>query len=433
MTTPQGSENLGIPSLPERREFIQQTSADVRGEVSRARQEGRAYGQEIFGPGSLGRIPSEQFAITPFALPQLDQDLALLRGYAQPGGALPQSFQQAQAAAAGLGQGISPEERQALLEQGRSGIQRGFLTSLRTLRSLQSGTGKRAETAEAREAEALRASMGLQRDLEQGLMVEDLARRQSGRIVGAQLQAQLAGQEAQFRLGQTGLGAEAASRLGALGQAGGTQQLAAAQLGQEGRLQAAQFNRESQLINLRQSMEEKQKALQTELATVGLSSATETGAAARALSILQQDISLEFGKRSLDLEQQAINKPAPEAPEGGMSVVCTTFREMNLMPINVYNQEQWLYAKFVDADITAGYHLFGKPLAKAIRGSRLLQRIFLPLALAWAAELNRQSGIASSSPFLGKVIFYIGRPICKIIGRMSNFFGDRTPKRPNRG
>ena len=355
----------------EMRGEIEQTTAGIRKQTDVARQEGLQRGQQLFG--DLGRAsPAPQIA-----------------GLDLSGSPLAQATEMAKRMAT---EGLSSQEEQVLRERSQQQISSRVQDALRQQRSLSSDMGMRGETRQAREADILKAAIRQERDSAAGLQAADIALRREG--------------------------------LGLFGLLGGKMAETQQQQNQL-KFQLGQLSSQIEQFNIGVGGTERQRQLMTELANVGLQQATESMGIQRVLQSVGLEQAAKSQERAFALQQQEINRPiqGPSGGGGGGSpCVCTALWELGLMPDEIYNAEGWVMARFVDEEITVGYHWFGMPLARAIRGSRLLQWIFLPLALAWAHELNRQAGIASSSPFLGKLIFYVGRPICKLLGKIKGFF-----------
>jgi len=135
-----GGLNLGAP-----RDIV---FGSIQDKLNQARQQ---RGQE-FQQGALGRIDPNAFSgDTLFASDRL-KDLAL---------------------------GMDSQQLQALRSRGQEGIQQNFLSSLRDLRALNSDRSVPSELAASRKADLLRDRLRASKDLEQGMIIDDLNRRQS--------------------------------------------------------------------------------------------------------------------------------------------------------------------------------------------------------------------------------------------------------------
>ncbi len=156
---------LNIPTPEERQAQIRAGVEELRGRVDQDRQAGREQGQELFGEGSLGRIPEDTG-----------------------------SLGRARALAEERAGGLSDEERQLITERETRAIDSASMTALRTLRGIQSGAGMRGATAEARETDILKERMRSMRDLNESVRLMDFQREQQG----LQQFGQLASQEQEF-------------------------------------------------------------------------------------------------------------------------------------------------------------------------------------------------------------------------------------------
>lgn len=99
----------------------------------------------------------------------------------------------------------------------------------------------------------------------------------------------------------------------------------------------------------------------------------------------------------------------------GAKVICTVLHEHGMLSSRLYARDAIAGAALAltDPDAMAGYHLWAKPIARAMKKHRLLARIIRPLALPWARH------IAGDSNFVGAVYVAVGVPLCRMIGRMA--------------
>jgi len=109
--------------------------------------------------------------------------------------------------------------------------------------------------------------------------------------------------------------------------------------------------------------------------------------------------------------------PAPGvAADGGDgggdgTVICTELHRQGLMPDDIYKADAD-FGKSLDDDTIRGYHLWGKPVARAMRKSPLLTWLIKPLVLSWAHTMA-----GSGSSLFWSLALKMGMPVCRFIGR----------------
>jgi hypothetical protein len=104
------------------------------------------------------------------------------------------------------------------------------------------------------------------------------------------------------------------------------------------------------------------------------------------------------------------SKTSMSQPGGGMmgmSVICTE---------ETYAADTKFGAS-LPAEVIAGYHRWGIPVAHAMRRSRLVTMLVAPLALVWAKEMRAHIEGRDRRPGFGTLLLVIGVPICAWLGR----------------
>jgi len=109
--------------------------------------------------------------------------------------------------------------------------------------------------------------------------------------------------------------------------------------------------------------------------------------------------------------------PAPGVADGGDggggdggTVICTELHRQGLMPDDIYKADS-AFGRSLDDDTIRGYHMWGKPVARAMRKSPLFTWIIKPLVLSWAHTMaGRQNRFWS-------LALKMGIPVCRFIGR----------------
>ena len=100
--------------------------------------------------------------------------------------------------------------------------------------------------------------------------------------------------------------------------------------------------------------------------------------------------------------------------DGDGTVICTELHRQGLMPNNIYKADSE-FGNSLDDDTIRGYHLWGKPVARAMKKSPLLTKLIKPLVLSWAYAM---AGTGNS--LFWRLALKIGVPVCRFIGKRLN-------------
>ena len=116
--------------------------------------------------------------------------------------------------------------------------------------------------------------------------------------------------------------------------------------------------------------------------------------------------------------------PGGDGPGG--TVICTSMHKLGLISDDLYKLDAEFGAMVTAADPLTidGYRAWATPVAKYIlgdsMGSKLALSIVSPLAKAWTAEMAHVMRPKQYGPNnLGKVIMFLGRPLCRLVGFMA--------------
>lgn len=108
---------------------------------------------------------------------------------------------------------------------------------------------------------------------------------------------------------------------------------------------------------------------------------------------------------------------------GGGSAICTEMHRQGYLSDRVMQLDDQ-FRKSVDADTVRGYQIWAFPFARLMRKSRILSRITAPFALSWAFTMAASLAPTEFKPrFIGKCMMAVGKPICKLIGKIARKFG----------
>lgn len=102
------------------------------------------------------------------------------------------------------------------------------------------------------------------------------------------------------------------------------------------------------------------------------------------------------------------------------TVICTELYYQNRIPSYVYLADRAFGAQQSEYTI-AGYHLWAKPVVKLMKISPVISGVVAFFALAWAQHMAflviGETKLVKQSQF-GKLIMFIGLPLCNLLGRL---------------
>ena len=150
---------------------------------------------------------------------------------------------------------------------------------------------------------------------------------------------------------------------------------------------------------------------------MGLQQATESLGVQRTLQSIALDQSLASQQRAFGLQQQEIDKPAPEPAGGGKFAVCTEMHRQGEVSDFDYAGDIWASKLFIDENTRKGYHIWAVPLSRLMSKSKIVTRLLKPLVTAWIAQMNFLVGRSASYSIVGDLIFTVAKQFCTFIGR----------------
>lgn len=106
---------------------------------------------------------------------------------------------------------------------------------------------------------------------------------------------------------------------------------------------------------------------------------------------------------------------------GGGTYICTVIFEQGDMKKSVYKYDK-LYGTVAHENLFAGYAVWGKPLASLMKRNKIVYKIAKPIALSWANQMayDKSGSVTGKRSITGKLIKYIGEPLCYAIGFVIN-------------
>jgi hypothetical protein len=104
---------------------------------------------------------------------------------------------------------------------------------------------------------------------------------------------------------------------------------------------------------------------------------------------------------------------------GDGTVICTELHRQGLMPTAIFVADRKFGAK-QDANTMAGYHLWGVPLARLMKRSKLATSIVALFAIPWAKHMAHTMGAHVTDNLFGKILMKTFKPVCKALGFIIN-------------
>lgn len=113
--------------------------------------------------------------------------------------------------------------------------------------------------------------------------------------------------------------------------------------------------------------------------------------------------------------------PAPDNSSSSPTYICTVIFEQGDMKKSVYRYDK-LYGTVAHENLFAGYAVWGKPLANLMKRNKIVYKIAKPIALSWANQMayDKSGAVTGKRSITGKLIKYIGEPLCYAIGFVIN-------------
>ena len=107
---------------------------------------------------------------------------------------------------------------------------------------------------------------------------------------------------------------------------------------------------------------------------------------------------------------------------GGMfgTVVCTELNRQGLMSDALYEAD-CEFARTLPVEVITGYHVWAVPLVHWMQQSKTVTWLASLLAIPWAKEMAYRIGRRSKGSIVGKVVLFVGVPVCRMISLL------RTP------
>ncbi len=111
------------------------------------------------------------------------------------------------------------------------------------------------------------------------------------------------------------------------------------------------------------------------------------------------------------------------------TVICAELHRQGLMDETIFEADE-AFGRYLgdnDRDVLLGYQLWAKPVVKWMRRSRTATKIVASLATPWSYEMAYRVGARDKGTVEGKILMFIGVPVCRAIGRAMIWAGNMSP------
>jgi len=378
MTSPEIPE-IQFPTEEELRASAQKRFMDIRQQQELDRAAAQQQAQQVFGEGSLGRVEQGR-------APEVANILAL-------------QGQQATSGAAGL-EAAAARRQQTIAEGGRDPAFQQIEEAAQRAQDVQTQTSLRQLRGDLG-AQGVRGGVNIQRQL-QTLGGANLAE--------SQLQAQLA----QARLGRV---SEAEAAEEGLQRSIAQQRASGLQQAGQGLFQARAEEAARAETNTQRALQERLGRLQLTESRAQAGTLERAAATQEVSSQAQLQAQLEQANIANKIALIEANKPpAQTTVHDSGKIICTELHRQGYLSDEVY-QGDCLYSVRVPLETKIGYWFLASPLVKRMPTSKALTLLALPIGKAWATEMAHRVGKSEKGSILGRLVSWIGEPLCNLVGR----------------
>jgi hypothetical protein len=189
--------------------------------------------------------------------------------------------------------------------------------------------------------------------------------------------------------------------------------------GLQGQIQDDQLRR--QLINLDQRKQELFGKLSTEQNIVAQGVAERSGVRQQILAEVGAAESTRAQREAEELQRAEIAKPPPSSGGGGGKVICGELHRQGLLDDVTY-QGDLAYAVGMNPDVVAGYQIWAIQYVELMKVSKVATYMAYPIGKAWATEMAYRAGYLKKGSIAGKIISFLGEPVCDLIGKAMRLF-----------
>jgi len=113
-----------------------------------------------------------------------------------------------------------------------------------------------------------------------------------------------------------------------------------------------------------------------------------------------------------------------------MKVICTELHRQGLMDETIWKADEAFGQDLSDnhRDVLLGYQLWAKPVVKWMQKSTTVTRIVASIATPWSYEMAYRMGARDKGSVEGKILMFVGVPVCRAIGRVMIWAGNMSPR-----
>ena len=104
--------------------------------------------------------------------------------------------------------------------------------------------------------------------------------------------------------------------------------------------------------------------------------------------------------------------------EGSATIICTELYRQGLMTSDIFKADGIFGSQIKKQNpyVMVGYHYLGAPLVRLMQKSKAVTHIVNIFATPWSYEMAYQVGLKQNGNIMGKIIMWIGIPICTVFG-----------------
>ena len=106
-------------------------------------------------------------------------------------------------------------------------------------------------------------------------------------------------------------------------------------------------------------------------------------------------------------------------PESDEKVLCSELYRQGYLDEKIYIADN-KHAQKIDINIRDGYKYIASPFVKLMRKSKLFTLFLKPFITSWAYHMAYKEKVVKNDNLLGKIIAFIGMPLCGFVGNHLN-------------
>ena len=95
--------------------------------------------------------------------------------------------------------------------------------------------------------------------------------------------------------------------------------------------------------------------------------------------------------------------------------ICTELNRQGYLSDDVLMADQEYAVKYISLDVYVGYRILADPIVRLMQRSKLFTQIVMPFGVAFAYESANRINPKYKGSLLGKIIFKVGIPLCRMV------------------